>query len=115
SPYGPIVNQLARALALAFGDNLTRQLRAYQAINALVLVLAAALTGRAFGARAAAALLFSPIAIIDGTVNPHNDAILALSSAAFALALARPSRAREGAGLIALAAGLAVKVSAALL
>ena len=93
SPYGPAFNQLARLVALVGGDDLTLQLRLYQAINLVVLLGVAALAGRAFGARAAALVSFAPLAIIDGTVNPHNDALLALATAAFALARrARPAR-----------------------
>jgi glycosyl transferase family 87 len=112
SAYGPLFNQLARAVALVGGDDLTLQLRLYQAINLVVLVATAALAGRAFGARAAVLLLFSPIAIVDGTVNPHNDALIALATAAFGLALARR---REVAGVAALLLALAIKLSALLL
>ncbi|HWE26399.1 MAG TPA: glycosyltransferase 87 family protein, partial [Polyangia bacterium] len=103
---------LARLVALAGGDDVTLQLRMYQALNLGVLVAVAALAGRTFGTRAAALVLFAPIAIIDGTVNPHNDALIALATAAFALALVRGRRA---AGVVALASALAVKLSAALL
>ena len=112
SAYGPAFDQLARAIALVGGDDLTLQLRLYQAINLAALVGAAALAGRAFGARAAALVLFAPIAIVDGTVNPHNDALMALATAGFALALARS---RPAAGVASLVVALAVKLSAALL
>jgi Glycosyltransferase family 87 len=112
SPYGGILNLVARAVARWGGDDLTLQLRAYQALNVGVLVATAAVAGRAFGARAATLVLFAPLAIVDGSVNPHNDALVALPVAAFALALARR---REGAALAALLVALAVKLSAALL
>jgi hypothetical protein len=112
SPYGALFDQLLRAVALVAGDNLTLQLRAYQAINLGAIVATAALAGRAFGARAATLVLFAPVAIVDGTVNPHNDALLALAAAAFALALCRR---REVGGAAALAVAVAVKLSAALL
>ena len=112
SPYGPLFNQLARAIALVGGDDLTRQLRLYQLINVALLVATAALAGVALGARAAVVVLFCPLAVVDGSVNPHNDALLALGTAAFALALARR---REAAGALALVATLAVKLSGALL
>ncbi|HEY2744655.1 MAG TPA: glycosyltransferase 87 family protein [Polyangia bacterium] len=116
SPYGALFNQICRLVALAGGDDLTLQLRLYQALNLAVLVATAALAGRAFGARAAALVLFAPIAIVDGTINPHNDALIALAVAAFALALApSSSRRRETAGIVALAAALAIKLSAGLL
>jgi hypothetical protein len=112
SPYGPVFNQLARAIALAGGDDLALQLRLYQLVSICLLTGSGWLAGRAFGPRAAAMLLFAPIAIVDGTINPHNDVILALAVAAFALALARR---REAAGAASLVAALAVKLSAALL
>jgi hypothetical protein len=112
SPYGPAFNQLARLIALVGGDNLTLQLRLYQALNLVVVLGVAALAGRAFGARAAALVIFAPLAIVDGTVNPHNDALIALATAAFALAVVRGRRA---AGVVALAVALVVKLSAALL
>ena len=112
SPYGPLFNQLARAIALATGDHLTRALRLYQLVNFCLLTGSAALAGRAFGARAAALLLFAPIAIVDGTINPHNDALIALATAGFALAIVRG---RVGVASCSLIAALAVKLSAALL
>ena len=112
SPYGPAFNQLARAVAWLGGDDLSLQLRIFQGINLVVLVATAALAGAAFGARAASLVLLAPLAVVDGTVNPHNDVFLALAVAAFALAL---SRRREAAGLAALAAALAIKLSGALL
>ena len=112
SPYGLMFDQLARAVALAGGDDLTLQLRLYQAINLATLVGVAALAGRAFGARAATLVLFAPLAIVDGTVNPHNDALVALATAGFALAL---GRGRQGLAVGSLVAALAVKLSAALL
>jgi hypothetical protein len=112
SPYGAAFDQLVRGVALVTHGDLVGQLRVYQLVNACVLVATAAVTGRAFGANAAAAVLFSPIAIIDGTVNPHNDAWLALASALFALGFVRG---RPGAGLLALVAAMAVKLSAAIL
>jgi hypothetical protein len=112
SPYGPAFNQLARLIALIGGDDLTRQLRLYQLVDVCLLTGSGWLAGRAFGPRAAAMVLFAPIAIVDGTVNPHNDALITLAVAAFALAVARR---REAAGVAALVAALAVKLSAALL
>jgi hypothetical protein len=112
SPYGLLFDQLARAVALVCGDDLTRQLRAYQGLNLTLLVATAALVGRAFGPSAAALMLFCPLAIVDGTVNPHNDVLVGLSVAAFALLSVRRW---PLAGLVALALGLLVKLSAVLL
>src|SRR5207248_2409651 len=80
--------------------------------NVCLLTGSGVVAGRALGARASALVMFAPIAIVDGTVNPHNDAFLALATAAFGLALARR---REAAGVVALAAALLIKLSAALL
>jgi hypothetical protein len=112
SPYGALFDQLSRAIAAVAGDDVTLQLRAYQAINVALLVASAAIAGVAFGARAATIVLFAPLVIVDGTMNPHNDAILALGTAAFGLAL---SRKREVAGVLVLVAAVAIKVSAGLL
>ncbi len=112
SPYGPAFDALSRLVATAGGDDLTLQLRLYQAINVVVLVATAALAGVAFGAPAVAFVLFCPLAIVDGTINPHNDVWLALAAALFAVAV---SRRRSGAGFVALASAIAVKISASLL
>ena len=99
SPYGPAFNALSRAIATVGGDDLTLQLRLYQAVNVVVLVATAALAGLAFGAPAAALVLFCPLAIVDGTINPHNDVWLALAAALFAFATTRK---RTGAAFVAL-------------
>ncbi|HEX4460548.1 MAG TPA: hypothetical protein VIA18_21365 [Polyangia bacterium] len=112
SPYGPAFDALARVVATLGGDDLTLQLRAYQAINVVVLVATAALAGVAFGAPAVAFVLFCPLAIVDGTINPHNDVWLALAAALFAVAVTRK---RDAAGFVALVAALFIKLSASLL
>jgi hypothetical protein len=112
SPYGPAFDALSRAVATLAGDDLARQLRVYQAINVVVLVATAALAGLALGAPAAAFVLFCPLAIVDGTINPHNDVWLALAVAVFAYATTRK---RPVAGIVALCAAISVKLSAALL
>lgn len=112
TPYGPAFNRLALWIARLGRDDVTLQLRIYQAINLALVVAAAAAVGRAFGARAAALLLFAPLAIVDGTVNPHNDAWLLAATALWALAVARK---QDGAGALALVATLAIKLSGALL
>jgi hypothetical protein len=112
SAYCAGFNQLTAAVDALAGDSLFLHLRLFQALNGTLLVAAAALVGLAFGPRAATLLLLAPLAVVDGTVNPHNDALLAVATAAFALAL---SRRREAAGLLALAAALLVKMSGALL
>jgi hypothetical protein len=112
TPYGPAFNQLAHAIARLGGDDVTLQLRLYQALNLVLLVVTAAAAGLAFGARAAAWVLFAPLAIVDGTINPHNDVLLALGTALFALAVARR---RDAAGTLALLATLMIKLSGSLL
>ncbi|MDB4968489.1 MAG: hypothetical protein JWN44_4178 [Myxococcales bacterium] len=112
SPYGAGFDQLARAVATVGGEDLGLQLRAYQVINVIALLATAALAGLAFGPPAATLVLFAPVAVVDGSVNPHNDVFIALLVAAFALAR---SRRREPLGLAALILALAIKLSAALL
>jgi hypothetical protein len=80
------------------------------------MVTSAALVGVAVRAReperagsAAAAVLFCPLAVIEGTVSAHNDHLLALSVALLALLTVKE---RPVAGLAAAAVGLAVKASA---
>jgi hypothetical protein len=117
SPYFAGFDQLARAIAWIAGDRLWVALRAYQWIGLACMLAAAAPVARAFDeprdrARAASLVILSPLAIIEATQSGHNDALLALTTAAFAWATmrARPRRA-----LVALAAGLLVKASAAIL
>ncbi len=122
SAYFPGWNELSRVVAMVGGDAQIVHLRIYQVIGLLAMMLTAALAGRAArdasdgdeaaGARAAALVAFSPLAVIEGTQAAHNDGWLAVAAAAFAWATVRR---RPLAGLLALAGGLAVKVSAALL
>jgi hypothetical protein len=111
TPYGPVFNQLARLIAQIGGDNVTFQLRLYQGLNLALLVASAALVGIALSARAAALVLFAPLAIIDGTVNPHNDVLVALGFAIFVFLTAR----RDMTGPLALLATLTVKLSGLIL
>ncbi len=114
------------------GDELGRALRLYQLLGAACMLATAALTARAVerardngesprlatpdgagaGARAAALVLFCPLAVVEGTLSGHNDALLAVSVAL--AALARAER-RHGWAVVALASGLLVKDSAILL
>ncbi len=112
SPYWPGFNQLAKSIALLFNGSLVAQLRAWQFIGAASMIGTAALAARsvepAARARAAALVIFCPLAIIEGTANAHNDNLVALAAAAFAVAV---SRRREGLGFGALLTGLLVKAS----
>jgi hypothetical protein len=112
SPYGPAFNELAKTIATVAGNGLTIQLRLYQLLAALAILLAAFIAGHTAGPRAAALVLFCPAAIVDGTINAHNDALLAPWFALFALAL---SRRREAAALAVAAGAVALKLSAVLL
>lgn len=117
SPYFAGFNQLSGLVARVAGDDLGVALRAYQLIGALCTFGTAALLVRAFDeprdrARAAALVLFSPLAILEATQNGHNDALLMLSVALFAWATVRG---RALAALPALAVGLLVKASSLLL
>jgi hypothetical protein len=113
-------------------DDLNRALWLYQLLGAACMLATAALTARAVeraranddpslhgtpgaageGARAAALVLFCPLAVVEGTLSGHNDALLAVSVALSALALAER---RRGWAVVALASGLLVKDSAILL
>src|SRR5439155_12739078 len=105
--------RLSQAIACAAGDRLIVHLRLYQLTGALAMTATAALTARAAGDdKAAAFVLFSPIAIVEATVNGHNDNLLALSVALFAFAVVRR---RQALGAAPLAAGLLVKASGLLM
>ncbi len=120
SPYGPAFHLVARAVAAVGGDDLALQLRAYQLVGlacmvavALIVAAAARDRGETAGspARAAASVLFCPLAIIEGTQNGHNDVMLAVATAAFVWALGRR---RPATGMACLLAGVTVKLSALL-
>lgn len=101
SAYSSGFNQLTRMIALIADNDVGRFVRALQLLNFAAILCAAWLTSIAVGVRdpgargrAAALVLFCPIAIVEGTVNAHNDALMALCVAAFALAV--ESRHRGG-------------------
>jgi hypothetical protein len=62
------------------------------------------------GPRAAALVVLSPMAIIEGTINGHNDAMLALAAAAYVLLITRRQL-----GALPLVVAVTVKASGALL
>jgi hypothetical protein len=113
SAYFPGFHAVAWAIAKVAGTDVALHLRLFQLVGALTMLASAWLVGRAVGgaggARAAAMVAFSPLAIIEGTTSAHNDGWLALAAALFVL-LARRGRPRLGAG--ALVAGVAFKLSA---
>jgi hypothetical protein len=113
-------NALSAAIARAAGTNLPLALHLFQLVGMAAILGAAWLTGRAVaehrndpdaGARAAALVAFSPLALVEATFNAHNDALLALSVALGVLFIARG---RPLMGLLAFGGGLAVKASALL-
>jgi len=124
NPYGPGWSSLTALIAHLGGDSLPYQLRLYQLLGLLAMVGTAALTGLAAqaslpsgktgnrGAWAAALVLFSPLAIIEGTASAHNDAFLALTAAGCALCIAHR---RHGLAGLALLSGLLIKISALIL
>jgi hypothetical protein len=118
SAYFPGWNQVARAVAWWAGDSVTTALRLHQMVGLLAILVAAALVGAATRARdrdgagsAAAAVLFCPLAVIEGTVSGHNDALLAVSTA---LVVVASQKRRALGSLVAVAAGLFIKASAML-
>jgi len=121
SAYWGGFNALSSGIARLAGTNLTLALHLFQLVGMLAILGAAWLTGRAVaehrndpdaGARAAALVAFSPLAIVEATFNAHNDALLALSVAVGVLFIVRG---RPLAGLVAFGGGLAVKASALLI
>lgn len=128
SAYGSGFNRLTVLLARLSPDDLNLQLRLYQLVGLVALVLTAWLAGLAARAHAsndnatetasdrgpwaAALVLFSPLAVIEGTLSGHNDVFLALVAAGFAFCLTR--RRVIWAGLVVLG-GLLIKLSAILL
>jgi hypothetical protein len=112
SNYMPGFHALAWAIARVAGDDLALSLTLYQLVGLIAILAAAAVAGRAAGARAAALVLFCPLSIIEATVSGHNDALLALSVALFVLAV---TRRRPLPALLALGSALLVKASALLL
>lgn len=124
SAYGSGFNRLTVLLAQLAPDDLDLQLRLYQLVGLGALVLTAGLAGLAARANsnsttagdrgpwAAALVLFSPLAVIEGTLSAHNDVFLGLAAAGFVFLLTR--RRPVWAGLV-LVGGLLIKLSAVLL
>jgi hypothetical protein len=119
SAYWPGFHQLARAIAAAGGPHLWIHLRLYQLVGVLSAVSAAALVGLAVderdearfsGAEACALVLFCPLTVIEATVNAHNDALMMMAVALFALLSVRRTP-----GLVALAIGATIKASGLIL
>ncbi|MBU1174257.1 MAG: hypothetical protein KKH72_02560 [Alphaproteobacteria bacterium] len=124
STYGPLFNWLATLVVTIAGDNVLVCLRLFQLLASLAVVATALIASAAArdwcrndprrGDAAAMRLtslrlvMFSPLALVEATGNGHNDALLALVVAAFALAIVNS---RHAAGPALLAAGLLVKLS----
>lgn len=121
SAYFPGWNEIAHAVGLVAGDRLIVHLRLHQLVGMGAILSAAAIATRAAkihfpndpGAapRAAALCALCPLAVIEATQAAHNDALLAVAMAGFALAMVTRRRAVAA---LALAAGIAVKASAIL-
>src|SRR5262249_52315149 len=124
SPYGPGFHLVARAVAAIGGGELWLHLRLYQVIGLLCMLAAALIVAAAARrphdddadpgapARAAALVLFCPLAVVEGTQSGHNDGFIAVATAGFAWAFARR---RPALGTAALVTGLLTKLSALLL
>lgn len=101
SAYGPGFNWLAKGAARTGGDNVQLTLRLFQALCLVSLAAAALVTAQAAreaaesssrdesAARAAALVFLSPMALLEGTANAHNDSFLAVGMALFVLAAVR--------------------------
>lgn len=103
---------LAHLVALGGGQHLTRTLHLYQVLGAACMITTGWLVGLTSGPRAAALVLFCPLAIIEGTLSAHNDGLLAIS---VALAVLLWSRDRRIWAMVALCSGLFIKESAIIL
>lgn len=114
SAYSPAFNWLVSAVSALAGDTLTLHLRLFQAGSLLAMLLTTAIVGQAakewalqdnreallpgapapflarqVAARAMALVLFCPLTLIEGVNNAHNDSLLAVSVALFALFVIR--------------------------
>jgi hypothetical protein len=132
SAYAPGFNALAWLVSRVAGDDLMLHLRLYQLTGLVSVVVSALIAGQAArewalqgvsasigtergrqaAARAMALVLFCPLSIVEATINAHNDGLLMLSVALFALFMVRM---RPFFALVALLLGLFIKVSALLL
>ena len=128
SAYNPAFNWIARGVNFFGGDNLTLHLRLFQLVGLLAMLITAIVAGRAAqqaslepstatdagqrGVQAMALVIFCPLTIVEASANAHNDSLLALSVALFALCVVRQSTAGA---LAALVAGLMIKTSGVLL
>ncbi len=112
STYAGGFDALCALIARVRADDIAFQLRAFQLVGMLSMLGAAALAGQAAGARGAALVGLAPLGMIEATIGAHNDALLALLVAAFALLQVRGQRVLRWA---ALASGLWIKASALLL
>jgi hypothetical protein len=133
SAYAAGFNNIAALITRLGGDDVALQLRLYQALSLVVMVLCAALAGVAArtaaqrlapdgrtaplspeqqGARAAALVLLCPLTFIEGSIGAHNDVFLAAVVGLFALSL---TLRLPWLALCALLCGLLIKASALLL
>lgn len=118
SSYLPGFHGVARLVGGLGGANLALHLRLYQGLAALSILGAAAITARTLvgtqhrPAYGAALVALNPLSLIEGTMNAHNDALLALAVALFILAVRRKM---TGLALGSLGLGLLIKLSGLLL
>jgi hypothetical protein len=115
SAYGPAWNALAAGLGHLAGNDLGLALRLHQVVSATAVLGGAWLTSRAVEAshRTAAfvAVALCPLALVEATVNAHNDALLVPLVAGALLSFRRD---RAGLAVVLLGIGVAVKASMAL-
>jgi hypothetical protein len=139
SAYSPAFNWLASTVSRVAGDDLTLHLRLFQGVGLGAMLLSTLLIGQAakewslqerrpddaplagapsqlvarqVAARAMALILFCPLTLIEGVNNAHNDSLLSVSVALFALFVVRR---QPFAAFLALLLGPLVKASGLLL
>ncbi len=111
SAYGPLWNLVAAAIGRLAGDDLALALRLHQGLAMAAILLAAGIVAP-LRPRAFAVVALCPLAIVEGTIGAHNDALLMPLAAG---AIRAWLGGRRALAMACLAAGLLWKASAALL
>ncbi len=118
SAYYPGFHAVAALIARVAGKDLSWHLRGHQLVSGLAMLGAAGLTALALRGSAlrpaygATLVALNPLAVIEAPSSAHNDALLALTTAATVLAYSRRQR---GAAMLSQALAVSIKASGLLL